>query len=75
MFNFLTIDADWVERNCKLKNAHLAKCPRIQCSTASYNLIKHNEITVLKRSFIPYRFRGYEIVIDDSMELGIVEII
>lgn len=75
MFNFLTIDTDWIERNCKLKNAHLAKCPRIQCSTASYNLLKHNETVILKRSFTPYRFRGYEIVIDDSMELGDVEII
>lgn len=75
MFNFLVIDADWVERNCKVKNAHLAKCPKILCSTASYNLLKYNETVILKRPFTPYHFRGYEIIIDDSMELGIVEII
>ena len=75
MINFLYIDPDWIIRHCELFMHVTGKTPCIKCNRLSFDILCKNEKINNRTIYDITRFRGYKVIYDESLEIGMCEIV
>jgi hypothetical protein len=76
MIKFVNIDPEWITRHCEIFIVQTGKTPVIKCSETSLMLL-HNNDKINHRAMYTSdnTFRGYKVIIDNTLEIGVCDII
>lgn len=75
MISFMTLYPEWIVRHCEIKENTTKKTPIIKLNQLSYDILCQNKSAILKPNLTPYMLRGYKIIIDNSLEVGVCDIV
>ena len=76
MIGFIHIDSEWIIHQCELFTINTSKVPILKCHELSLRLL-HNYDRINHRAISNSEntFRGYKVIIDNDIEIGMVDII